>query len=217
MARPGRAGCVCGLSSGDCPRRDQSNGSRFALSLAGQFEKLRFRVDFGSLYPHPRGASDRMRMLRGGRRLANRLGNSDEHVSGSVELMTLSARRPYARARLVPATSATQPAADGYRHDGGSREAQSCRAETTSYPLGRRFLGPGSAAMWPRSRATPDRRATAVLTARLTGGALCAAARIGRVGELAGRLVPGSVSQRRTPLHTTGRPGERDCGLGRVG
>ena len=97
--------------------------------------------------------------------------------------MTLRARRPYARARLVPATSSTQPAADGYRHDGGSREAQSCRAETTSYPLGRRFPGPGSAAMGPRS--APD----AVLTARLTGGALSAAARIGRVGELAGRLV----------------------------
>ena len=38
--------------------------------------------------------------------------------------------------------------------------------------------------MGPRS--APD----AVLTARLTGGALSAAARIGRVGELAGNLVP---------------------------
>ena len=43
-------------------RRDQSNSSRFALSLAGQFEKLRFLVDFGLLYPHPRGAGGRMRM-----------------------------------------------------------------------------------------------------------------------------------------------------------
>ena len=85
-----------------------------------------------------------MLMWQGGRRLVNRLGNSDEHVSGSVELMT---RRPYAQARLVPATSATQPAADGFLHDGWSRETQSCRAETTSYPLGRSFPGPGSAAM----------------------------------------------------------------------
>ena len=156
-----------------------------------------------------------MRMWEGSGRLVNRLGPSDQHVPGSVELMTLRARRPFARARLVPATSATQPAADGNRRDGGSREAQSCWAETTSYPLGRRFPGPGSAAMWPRSL-----RTAALLTARLTGGALSAAARIGRVGELAGRLVtcprfPGYESRRRTPLRPTGRPGERDCGLGR--
>ena len=112
-----------------------------------------------------------MRMWEGSGRLVNTLGPSDQHVPGSVELVTLRARRPYARrrARLVQATStsATQPAADGYRHDGGSRETQSCRAETTSYPLGRcfKFPGPGSAAMGPlstldRSSAdrTPDRR-----------------------------------------------------------
>ena len=107
-----------------------------------------------------------MCMSEGGGRLVNRLGPSYQHLPGSVELMTLRARRPCARARLVPATSATQTAADGYRHDGGSREAQSCRAETTSYPLGRRFPGPGSAAMW--SRSTQDRR-SADLTPDLRG------------------------------------------------
>ena len=127
-----------------------------------------------------------MRMLQGGGRLVNRLGITDQHVPGSlaVELMTLRARRPYARARLVPATSATQPAADGYRHDGGSRETQSCRAETTSYPLGRRFPGPGSAAMGPRSSQALD-RAAAVPTARLADGASAewGTGRIGRVGN----------------------------------
>ena len=131
--------------------------------------------------------------------------------------MTLWARRPYARARLVPATSATQPAADGYRHDGGSREAQSCRAETTSYPLGRRFPGPGSAAIMMVQRSTPDRRSADRTPDRrgLERG------REDRPSRGAGRppspRFPGSVSQRRTPLRPTGRPGERDCGLGRVG
>ena len=88
-----------------------------------------------------------MRMWEGSGRLVNTLGPSDQHVPGSVELMTLRARSPHARARLVPATSAAQPAADGYHHDGESRETQSCRAEATSYPLDLRFPGPGSAAM----------------------------------------------------------------------
>ena len=35
-----------------------------------------------------------MRMWEGGGRLVNRLGPSDQHVPGSVELMTLRARRP---------------------------------------------------------------------------------------------------------------------------
>ena len=129
--------------------------------------------------------------------------------------MTLRARRPYARARLVPATSATQPAADGYSHVGGSREAQSCRAETTSYPLGHRFPGPGSAAMGPLS--TPDCRSADRTPGRLG----LERGREDRLSGGAGRppspRFPGSVSQRRTPLRLTGRPGERDCGLGRVG
>ena len=37
-----------------------------------------------------------MRMWEGGGRLVNRLGPRDQHVPGSVELMTLRARRPYA-------------------------------------------------------------------------------------------------------------------------
>ena len=197
------------------PRRLPQTGpierQSFRIVLTGQFEKLRFR----SLYPHPRGASGRMRMWEGGGRLVNRLGPSDQHVPGSVELMTLRARRPYARARLVPATSATQPAADGYRHDGGSRDSQSCRTEMTSYPPGRRFPGPGSAAMGPRS--TPDRRSADRTPDRrgLERG------REDRPRGGAGRppspRFPASVSQRCTPLRPTGRPGERDCGLGRVG
>ena len=124
-------------------------------------------------------------MLQGGRRLVNNLGASDQHVPDSVELMTVRVRRPYARARLVPATSATQLAADGYRHDGGSRETQSCSAETTSYLLGRRFSGPGSAAMGPRS--TPDRR-SADRTPDRRG--LERGSEDRPSGELAGRLVP---------------------------
>ena len=90
-------------------------------------------------------------------------------------------------------------------------------------------------------------RTAAVLTARLTGGALSAAARIGRVGELAGRLVPVSPASYPSAALLYARPagpervtvgsaewvdwlnaesplprlrvpsGERDCGLGQVG
>ena len=90
-------------------------------------------------------------------------------------------------------------------------------------------------------------RTAAVLTARLTGGALSAAARIGRVGELAGSLVPVSPApypsaallyarpagpesvtvgsakwvdwlNAKSPLTRLRVPsGKRDCGLGRVG
>ena len=137
-----------------------------------------------------------MRMLQGGGRLVNRLGASDRHVPGrSVELMTLRARCPYARARLVPAMSATQPAADGYRNDGGNRETQSCRAETTSYSLGRfpgpgsapfpRFPGPVSVPMRPRS--TLD-RSSATHTPGRRG--LEHGRKDRPSGELAGRLVP---------------------------
>ena len=196
------------------------------MSLAGQFERLRFLVDFGSLYPHPRGAGGQMRMLQGGGRLVNRLGASDRHVPGrSVELMTLRARCPYARARLVPAMSATQPAADGYRNDGGNRETQSCRAETTSYSLGRfpgpgsapfpRFPGPVSVPMGPRSTLdrssathTPGRRGLERgREDRPSGG----------TGRPPSPRFPCFVSPRRTPLRLTSRPGERDCWLGQVG
>ena len=98
----------------------------------------------------------------------------------------------------------------------------------------------------PRCGRDPLRTA-AVLTARLTGGALSAAARIGRVGELAGRLVPVSPAPNpgaallyarqagpesvtvgsadwvdwlnaESPLPRLRVPsGERDCGFGRVG
>ena len=90
-------------------------------------------------------------------------------------------------------------------------------------------------------------RTAAVLTSRLTCGALSAAARIGRVGELAGRLVPVSPAPYPSAALLYARPAgqesvtvgsaewadwlnaesplprlrvpsrERDCGLGRVG
>ena len=131
-----------------------------------------------------------MSMWEGGGRLINRLSPCDQCVPGSVELMTLRARRSYAPARLFPATSATRPAADGYRHDSGSRETQSAGLRRPAIRWAAVF--PVQA---PQRWGSDPLRTAALLTACLTGGALSAAARIGRVGELAGRLAPVSPAQ----------------------
>ena len=171
-----------------------------------------------------------------GGRLVNRLGPSDQHVPGSVELMTLRPQRPYARRRArhgwsrlrvrrlhSPLRTATvMMVGVARRSPAGLRRPAIRWAAVSSSPV----QAPPRWGRYPLWTA-------AVLTARLTGGALSAAARIGRVGELAGRLVPvspapypGPASHSFTPSGLTGQvPSHRypgceshpeSYGLGRV-
>ena len=126
-----------------------------------------------------------MRMWEGGGRLVNRLGPSDQHVPGSIELMTLRARRPspgpsWSRLRRLrsPLRTATVMMVGVARRSPAGLRRPAIRWAAVS-PV-------QTPPQWGRD----PLRTAAVLTALLTGGALSAAARIGRVGELAGSLVP---------------------------
>ena len=133
-----------------------------------------------------------MRMWEGSGRLVNTLGPSDQHVPGSVELVTFRARRPspgpswsrLCRLRSPLRTATVAMVGVARRSPAGLRRPAI------------RWAAVSPVQVPPRCGRDPLRTA-AVLTARLTGGALSAAARFGRVGELAGRLVP--VSQAPNP------------------
>ena len=126
-----------------------------------------------------------MRMWEGGGRLVNRLGPSDQHVPGSVELMNLRARRPYARAWLVPLRRLRSPlrTANVVMVGVARRSPAGLRRPAIRWAAVSPVQAP------PRWGRDPLRTA-AVPTACLTCGALSAAARISRVGKLAGRLLP---------------------------
>ena len=168
-----RAGRLCGLSHGDCPRRardDPKGWDIAAETTSGCFGQPSSR--------HSRGAelAGAGRKRRRRRHPASRLGRSAQHVPGSVdsELMTLRLRAsrpipgPGRQARLSRLRRPLRAASVEVVQVASRRPAG--LTETSACPPGRR-CGPGPGLRLAVGR-DPVRTGAAVPTARLTGGAV---------------------------------------------